>query len=116
MESCLSCVAMLVAGLWVHVVLCSYVPRGRSRFTYCMFTNSRRKTFAAAVPPLSTHSFQPILLSISSFGETTLHLRIDSWFYQVETPFGGWLVAVSILFVPFWNSPLSAHWEALRLP
>lgn len=26
MESCLSCVAMLVAGLWGHVVLCSYVP------------------------------------------------------------------------------------------
>lgn len=26
----------------------------RSRFTYCKFTNSGRKTFAAAVPPLST--------------------------------------------------------------
>ena len=25
-ESCQSCVAMLGAGLWGHVVLCSYVP------------------------------------------------------------------------------------------
>lgn len=37
------------------------------------------------------NSFHPILLSISSYGETTLHLSIDSWFYQVETPIGGWV-------------------------
>lgn len=37
-------------------------------------------------------------------------------FIKLKRPLVGRLVAVSVLIVPFWNSPLSAHWEALRLP
>lgn len=33
--------------------------------------------------------FSPYSYPFPLLGETTLHLRIDSWFYQVETPFGG---------------------------
>lgn len=79
-----------------------------------MLTNSGKEIFAAAVPPLSTQFISSHTLI--HFRETTLHLRILSWFYQVE--FGGLvgrLVGVSVLFVPFlWNSPLSARPPAGR--
>lgn len=86
--------------MWCCAVMFS--EEGLELLTACLQTVGR-KIFAAVVPPLN--SFHPILLSISSFGETTLHLRIDSWFYQAETshwwvgwPFGWRFPSLMFLF------------------
>lgn len=121
MESCLSCVAMLVAGRWDHVVLCSYVPRGGSRFTYCIVYKQREEDICCS-SSTTLHSIHFIHYSYPDplLGKQLSSSGAISWFYQAERPSwgegesDGWLV--SILFVPFWKSPLSAHREALRLP
>lgn len=59
------------------------------------------------------NSFQPILLSISSFGGKQLSTSGSR--FLVLSNAHWWIgLAVSILFVPFWNSPLSAHWQAIE--
>lgn len=103
-ESCLSCVAMLVAGrCWDHVVLCSYVPRGRSRFTYCIVYKQRGEDICCS-SSTTLHSIHFIHYSYPDpllEGETTLHLRSDSWFYQAERPSGGRGVRCLVGFRPF---------------
>lgn len=81
-------------------------------FTYCIFTNRGRRIFAAVVPPLSTHfiSSHTLILFLFWGGKQVSTSESIPGF---ETPIGGLvdhLAGVSILFVPFWNSPLSAHW------
>lgn len=93
-----------VLDFWRHVVLCS--PRRVSIYLLPAY-KQRGEDICCSSSTTLHYSFHRILLSISSFGENTVQLRIDSWFYQVERRIGGWVGGLfSILFVPFWNSPL----------
>lgn len=87
-----SCVAMLGAGLWGYVVLCSDVPWGGSRFTYCMLTNSRGKIFVEEeeVPPLSTQ-FILLFIDFLFWGNNSTSGSIAG-FIKLQCPSAGWLV------------------------
>lgn len=110
LASCQSCVVVVVgAGLWTHVVLCSYVSRGGSRFTYCMLTNSEEEDICCSSSTTlhSIHFIQysypfPLLgKQLATSGSTPGFIKLK-WVV-------GRLAGVSIPFVAFWTSPLSAH-------
>lgn len=90
---------------------CAVVFRGGSRVTYCIFIN----ICCSSSPTLHSVHFIPnshihFLYGGDRGGGATLHLRFESRFYQAETliaGMAGWLVVLSILWVPFqWNSLL----------
>lgn len=87
----------LVWRCWYCAVM---FPENRSRFTYCIFTNSGRKTFAAAVPPLSTQiiSSHPLIHFLFRGGKQLSTSGSSSWFSKLKRPFVG---GVAWSFHPF---------------
>lgn len=90
------CWVLGVGVMWCCAVM---FPEEGILLTACLQT-VRRKTFAPAVPPLSTIHFIQYSYPFCLFEETTGHFRIDSWLYQDEMLNGqvGWRGAVSIAF------------------
>lgn len=92
------CWVLGVGVMWCCAVM--FPEEGLDLLTACLQTVGGRYLLQQFHhSPLN--SFHPILLSISSFGETTLHLRIQSWFYQTPLWVGGlavWLAFPSFLF------------------
>lgn len=95
--------------------------------TACLQTVGR-KIFAVAVPFNSFHPSHTLILFLFGRGGGGVDGQLATsgstpWFYQAEKPIGGragrsadWLVFTSFLFRFLGNSPLSTHWDALRLP
>lgn len=114
----LPCWLLGVVGImWCCAVM--FPEEGLDLLT-ALFTNRGEKTFAAAVPPLSTQFISSITLILILFwrGKQLSTSGAIPGFIKLKGPVGGgesdaWLV--SVLFVPFGKSPLSAHREALEV-